>query len=554
MNRTLRWLTWAGTITLLAFYAHVGMLAAQPQVSHLYRLFYVDKGLRDWNHGKGPVYALGQQLDFREAQPYQSRVGWAYPEEWGTWTDGPVAELHFRVQGLPRSVSMDVNPFVAPQAGLPAQTLRIFANGMAVGEYSLQSAQVLRVELPASAMAFFNAGAGLRMFGTLTRWVKPTNRRRRRWRRPARTRWWSTRWAGRMHVRWDETAQATPHGQIVFFAEFLATAGVFDRWVQDCPLRYSSPNASRVRDVLGTLMLGILAGSKRYAHIAGVRGDAVAAKALGLRGMVSEDSVRRASRRRWCQRPASRGCARLADGQRARGPGSAVGAGHGRHHQAAVRPPGRRRDWLQPAQAGPAQPRAAHLLGGQPAPGARRRAQFGQAAHLGSRQGRDGAAARRARRQGPALVRGDCGYGNEDIIDVCEQRDLRYLLRLRKTANVKRLIERLFRREDWTRATEASQGWQAIEDELRLSGWSKAAPRGGAAPAHQARHRAHDASKKRGQHEANNNSCWRCRTTRCRTTRRSGSTPCWRPTRPTTSRRSASSTATAATARTALTS
>jgi hypothetical protein len=38
------------------------------------------------------------------------------------------------------------------------------------------------------------------------------------------------------------------------------------------PLHYSSPNASRPRDVLGTLMLGILAGSKRYAHIAGVRG------------------------------------------------------------------------------------------------------------------------------------------------------------------------------------------------------------------------------------------------------------------------------------------
>ena len=73
---------------------------------------------------------------------------------------------------------------------------------------------------------------------------------------------------GRVHVHWDETAQATPHGQIVFFAEFLATAGVFERWVEDCPLRYSSPNASRPRDVLGTLMLGILAGSKRYTHIA----------------------------------------------------------------------------------------------------------------------------------------------------------------------------------------------------------------------------------------------------------------------------------------------
>ena len=29
---------------------------------------------------------------------------------------------------------------------------------------------------------------------------------------------------GRMHVRWDHGAQATPHGQIVYFAEFLATA------------------------------------------------------------------------------------------------------------------------------------------------------------------------------------------------------------------------------------------------------------------------------------------------------------------------------------------
>ena len=30
---------------------------------------------------------------------------------------------------------------------------------------------------------------------------------------------------GRMHVRWDRGAAATPHGQLVFFAEFLATTG-----------------------------------------------------------------------------------------------------------------------------------------------------------------------------------------------------------------------------------------------------------------------------------------------------------------------------------------
>ncbi len=30
---------------------------------------------------------------------------------------------------------------------------------------------------------------------------------------------------GRMHARWDESAQATPNGQLVFFAEFLASTG-----------------------------------------------------------------------------------------------------------------------------------------------------------------------------------------------------------------------------------------------------------------------------------------------------------------------------------------
>ena len=41
---------------------------------------------------------------------------------------------------------------------------------------------------------------------------------------------------GRMHVRWDRGAAATPHGQLVYFAEFLAATGVFDDWVSSCPL------------------------------------------------------------------------------------------------------------------------------------------------------------------------------------------------------------------------------------------------------------------------------------------------------------------------------
>ncbi|HNT37590.1 MAG TPA: hypothetical protein PKO45_00570 [Rubrivivax sp.] len=48
---------------------------------------------------------------------------------------------------------------------------------------------------------------------------------------------------GRMHVRWDQAASATPHGQLVFFAQFLAATGVFERWVSSCPLEYRSGNA-----------------------------------------------------------------------------------------------------------------------------------------------------------------------------------------------------------------------------------------------------------------------------------------------------------------------
>jgi hypothetical protein len=77
---------------------------------------------------------------------------------------------------------------------------------------------------------------------------------------------------GRMHVHWDESAQATPNVQLVFFAEFLACTGVFDRWVENCPLSYTSPNAPGKRDVLGTLLLAILAGHRRYAYITAPRG------------------------------------------------------------------------------------------------------------------------------------------------------------------------------------------------------------------------------------------------------------------------------------------
>ena len=70
----------------------------------------------------------------------------------------------------------------------------------------------------------------------------------------------------------------------------------------------------------------------------------------------------------------------------------------------------------------------------------------------------------------PTLLRGDNGFGNENIMRAVEQRELAYLFKLRLTANVKRAIARLSGQTDWV---EAGQGWQAKETVVRLVGWSR---------------------------------------------------------------------------------
>ena len=99
--------------------------------------------------------------------------------------------------------------------------------------------------------------------------------------------------AGRVHVEWDPSAPVTPLGQLPFFIEYLRLGGLFEAWVSDCPLSYESPNAPQKRDVLGTTLLSVLAGHRRYAHITSLRCDGVNPELLGMTKVVSEDAVRR---------------------------------------------------------------------------------------------------------------------------------------------------------------------------------------------------------------------------------------------------------------------
>ena len=71
--------------------------------------------------------------------------------------------------------------------------------------------------------------------------------------------------------------------------EFLKQAGLFAGWVADCPLTFSSPNAPSKHDLLGTVLLSILSGHYRYAHITALRCDAVNPRLLGMKAAGHEE-------------------------------------------------------------------------------------------------------------------------------------------------------------------------------------------------------------------------------------------------------------------------
>ena len=99
---------------------------------------------------------------------------------------------------------------------------------------------------------------------------------------------------GPVQVSWEEDPGISPHGLLTYFFEFLHVSGLWEDFVEQCPLCYTSPNAPTKAEILGTILCGVLNGHRRYAHISGMRGDPVLPKLLGIGKLRSEDSIRRA--------------------------------------------------------------------------------------------------------------------------------------------------------------------------------------------------------------------------------------------------------------------
>ena len=85
----------------------------------------------------------------------------------------------------------------------------------------------------------------------------------------------------------------TPFGGFVPLAAFFKKLGVFDSLASSCPVQRSSPNASRIHDVLVSFILACLCDGSRFNRINRLREDPTLCELFGLKKSVSDDTVRR---------------------------------------------------------------------------------------------------------------------------------------------------------------------------------------------------------------------------------------------------------------------
>lgn len=274
--------------------------------------------------------------------------------------------------------------------------------------------------------------------------------------------------AGKVRVCWESSSAATPMGQLAYFIEFLGLTGLWSRWQDTCPLTYTSPNAPSLADVLGTWMLSILSGHKRYSHVTAIRCDGVNPGLLGMNKVISEDALRRALSAipeaegvAWLDQHLSDSVAPLLDAPWILDIDTTVKPLYGKQEGAVVsynpKKPGR-----------PSHSYHTYLIAGlRLVLGVEVKAgdeHTGSHSLPGLLQVLDDLPENRR----PKIVRGDCGFGSDTLMRPLEERQQGYLFKLKLTRNVKRLIERLFRERDWT---DAGQGWEGRDSELKLSGW-----------------------------------------------------------------------------------
>ena len=275
---------------------------------------------------------------------------------------------------------------------------------------------------------------------------------------------------GKVHVEWDPTAAVTPIGQLPFFIEFLKLGNRFKPWVNECPLHYTSNNAPKKIDIVGSLFLSILSGHNRYTHMTALRGDTVNTELLGLNKIVSDDSAIRALKRmdetkaiQWLQKHLQSSYAPLLTHPWILDVDVTVKSLYGHQEGAKL--------GYNPHKPG----RPSHTFHTYMMANTRLvlevNVQSGDKTHSSySMPGLVELLKRLPEDSLPAFIRGDCDWGNDPVMSELEDMEQKYLFKLKRSVRVKELIAKVHGLGCWTRFNDS---WELKESTLQLHGWAK---------------------------------------------------------------------------------
>jgi hypothetical protein len=279
-----------------------------------------------------------------------------------------------------------------------------------------------------------------------------------------------------MNMEWSQDhARTSRMGGLSYFVHYLESTGLFEDFVANCPLLYLSNNAPKKRDVLGAILLSVLEGQSRYAHMSSLAKSELDAQTLGMENIPCEDSIRTALRKLtgadgsidslatedWVRGCFDRLCEGCLDVPWVLDIDVTVKPLYGKQEGALL--------GYNPAK--PGRPSHAyhsfwvgHLrlcLGVQVRPGNETSGSFGLEPLT---QWFD----RTPRARWPEFVRGDIGYGTQTWMLELEAHGVHYLFKLKQTRKVKELITLCEMNSDW----ESTLGnWQHCESRLQLMGW-----------------------------------------------------------------------------------
>jgi hypothetical protein len=283
---------------------------------------------------------------------------------------------------------------------------------------------------------------------------------------------------GVVHVEWDDKSPMTPIGQFVFFAHFLKSCNLFQDWVENCPIwkhiDQKTAKDQALRNLLGTYLLAVLAGNKRYAHVTAMRNDKVSAHLLGMTKIYSEDTVRRAFRTenvseqeeitRWQQKSLDYCYRPLLAEEWILDVDVTIKALYGNQEGAEIgynpHKPGRPSHTLHTYMM--AESRLildCEVQSGIQSPSNYTMPRLVEMLSSWTLKER------------PSCIRGDCAFGNEKVLSEIESQGIPYLFKIKQTKKIKDLINLISQRDEkWA---DAGKGWEGVCSSIQLSTWNK---------------------------------------------------------------------------------